>query len=345
MNGFQRVSAAIRGERPDRVPVMLHNFMHAAREAGVSMGRYRRDPRAAAEAHIRSVEKYGHDGIVLDLDTATLAGAIGVPVDLPEDLPGRCREGMIRSLQEVRDLPPPDVGRYFAVQTWLEAASILQRHFGSEIYVRGNCDQCPFSLAALVRGPAEWMMDLMDPALEEAAHRLLEYCAEATLQFIRLMARTGVPMVSNGDSPAGPDMVSPEIYRRYAFPYERRAADEAHRLGVSYVIHLCGNATRILDDLVSTAADGLELDHKTDARLAHDRMKDRATFIGNIDPGAALAAGTPGRVEADARRLAGTFADTPRFILNAGCAIPPETPEENIRALIRAARDGSEERP
>jgi len=338
MNGFQRVAAALRGERPDAVPVMLHNFMHAAREADVPMGRYRRDPEAAARVHIRSVEKYGYDGVLLDLDTATLAGALGVPVDLPEDQPGRCREGMLPSLEAARDLPPPDVGRYPAVQTWLEAARILQGHFGKEVYVRGNCDQCPFSLAGLVRGPAEWMMDLMDPKLEDAARRLLEYCTEATLQFLRLMAGTGVPMVSNGDSPAGPDLVSPALYRRFALPSERRVAGEAHRLGLAYVLHVCGDTTRILDDMISTGADGLELDYKTDAALAHAKMKDRTAFIGNIDPSAVLTAGTPAQVEAKARELVALFADTPRFILNAGCAIPATAPGENVRALIRAAR-------
>lgn len=339
MNGRQRVAAALRGERPDAVPVMLHNFLHAARQAGLSMERYRRDPEAMARAHGQAVETYGYDGVVLDLDTATLAGALGAPVDLPEDLPGRCRAGRLPSLRAVRDLPPPDVRRYFAVQTWVEAAALLQRQIGREIYIRGNADQCPFSLAGLLRGPAEWMMDLLDPGLEEDARRLLESCTEACLQFLRLLARTGVPMLSNGDSPAGPDLISPPLYRRFALPYERRLAAEAHRLGCTYVLHLCGDTTRILDDLISTGADGLELDFKTDAALAHDKMKDRAVFIGNLDPSGVLTAGTPELVERKARDLIALFADTPRFILNAGCAIPAEAPPENLRALLRAARN------
>jgi hypothetical protein len=32
------------------------------------------------------------------------------------------------------------------------------------------------------------------------------------------------------------------------------------------------------------------------------------------------------------------FADTPRLVVNAGCAIPATTPPENLRAMIRAAR-------
>ena len=88
--------------------------------------------------------------------------------------------------------------------------------------------------------------------------------------------------------------------------------------------------------MLATGADALELDYKTDARLAHERLKDRAVFIGNLDPSGVLALGTPELVEAKTRELLAVFADTPRFILNAGCAIPATTPGENLRAMIRA---------
>ena len=70
------------------------------------------------------------------------------------------------------------------------------RHFGREVFVRGNCDQAPFSLASMMRGAADWMMDLMDEGSRERAERLLDHCAEAGQQFIRLMAATGAHMVS-----------------------------------------------------------------------------------------------------------------------------------------------------
>ncbi|KAA6316236.1 hypothetical protein EZS27_033425 [termite gut metagenome] len=37
MNGYQRIHSALHGIMPDRRPVMLHNFMLAAREAGYTM--------------------------------------------------------------------------------------------------------------------------------------------------------------------------------------------------------------------------------------------------------------------------------------------------------------------
>jgi MtaA/CmuA family methyltransferase len=338
MNGYQRIRAALAGLPPDRVPVMLHNFLMAARESGFTQRRYREDPAAIAESFVRAVETYGYDGVLVDVDTVTMAEALGVKVDRPEDQPARWAGARIASLAEVRDLPPPDIAGQPRIQIWLEAVRQLKRHFRDEVFIRGNCDQAAFSLASMMRGPAEWMMDLVDEENRENAHALLAYCADAAAAFIRLMAATGADMVSNGDSPAGPDLVSPAMYAEFARPYEQRLVAEAHALGQPYALHICGNTTRILDGMVATGADALELDYKTDVRAARAALRGRAVFIGNIDPSSVLAWGTPGLVEARTRELLGIFAGTPGFILNAGCAIPAETPPANLRAMIAAAR-------
>lgn len=337
MNGYERIRAALAGRPPDTVPVMLHNFMLAAREAGISMAEYRHSPEAIARCLAEAVDRYAYDGIVVDVDTATLAGALGAVVDRPEDAPARIARGRLRSLHE--PLEPVDIAACRGVQVWLEAVRLLRRYFGDEILIRGNCDQCPFSLASMLRGPAEWMMDLTSPENHPAAHRLLEYCAAAALRFLELMAAAGAHMVSGGDSPAG--LVGPRMYRAFAQPYESRVIEAAHARGMPYFLHICGKASGILEDMLTTGADGLELDCKTDARRAHDAMRGRAVFIGNIDPTGVLVQGTPRRVAEATRELITLFSDSPRFVLNAGCAIPPDTPEENLRAMLSAARCAS----
>lgn len=338
MNGRERILAALEGRQPDRVPVMLHNFMMAAREAGLTQAEFRSDPENIARAFIRAVEKYGYDGILVDVDTATLAGAVGVPVDYPEDEPARCIGGCLDDLARVSELPPPGVAADGRIQIWLEAVRRLVEHFGDEIAIRGNCDQAPFSLASMIRSPQAWMMDLVDEDNRENVFAILDYCTEATCQFIRLMAETGAHLTSNGDSPAGPEMISPRMYREFALPYEKKVAAEAHAAGMPYVLHICGNTSPILDDLLEAGADGVELDYKTDTARAHDALAGRTCFIGNIDPSGVLALGSVADVQRETARLLAIFADTPRFILNAGCAIPPTTPPENIQSMIRTAR-------
>jgi uroporphyrinogen decarboxylase len=339
MNGTQRIQAALHGKQPDRIPVMLHNFLMAAREAGLTQRQYREDPVKIAGAFIRAVETYDYDAILVDVDTATLAGALGVPVDFPDDDPARCEGGCLPELAAVRDLPAPDVAANARVQVWLESVRLLKNHFGNEIYVRGNCDQAPFSLASMMRGPAEWMMDLLDEENRADVDRLLGYCAEASGQFLHLMAAAGADMLSNGDSPAGPDLISPAMYRTFAQASERAMVERVHAMGKPYALHICGNTTAILSDILDTGADVLELDYKTDVRAACDACRGRAVFCGNLDPSGVLALGTPELVARKTRELLGVFAGNPRFILNSGCAIPPATPPENLRAMLRAARE------
>ena len=44
MNGYDCILVSLKGERPGRTPVMLHNFMMAAREAGFTMSAFRGNP-------------------------------------------------------------------------------------------------------------------------------------------------------------------------------------------------------------------------------------------------------------------------------------------------------------
>ena len=338
MNGYRRIRAALNGERSDSIPVMLHNFMPAASEAGFTMKRFREDPGAIAASFIQAVETYAYDGILVDVDTVTTAEALGVKIDFPEDNPARWAGPALKELAAVRDLPSPDIGGHPRVRVWLEAVRRIKSYFGDEVFVRGNCDQASFSLAGMMRGPEEWMMDLTDSGRSADARALLEYCGAAALEFIGLMAGTGADMISNGDSPAGPDLISPAMYREFAQPYERELVQRAHALGLPYALHICGDTTLILGAMLETGADALELDYKTDIRTAHGMMKGRAAFIGNIDPSSVLALGTPALVEIRTRELLGAFADFPGFILNAGCALPAETPPANIKAMIASAR-------
>jgi uroporphyrinogen decarboxylase len=338
MNGYERITAALNGDPADKVPVMLHNFMMAAREYGISMKQFRENPDLMAQSFIASVEKYQLDGIMVDVDTVTLAGALGVPVDFPENEPARTRTGLLAELSDVNKLPEIDIGNYHYVQTWLSAVRKIKEYFGHEVFVRGNCDQLPFSLAGMLRGTENWMTDLY-LADETLVRELLNYCTVATSRFIDLMAQTGCDMLSNGDSPAGPDLVPPEIYERFAFPYEKMIVDRAHEKGLPYALHICGNTGLILSQMIQTGADAFELDYKTDIRVIRGTFKENFTLIGNIDPSGVLAMGTPEGIRKTTLELLEIFGRSNRFILNAGCAIPPTTPERNIRAMIDTARD------
>jgi uroporphyrinogen decarboxylase len=49
--------------------------------------------------------------------------------------------------------------------------------------------------------------------------------------------------------------------------------------------------------------------------------------------------GTPHLVESKTLKLLSVFSKTNRYILNAGCAIPSNTPEENLMRMIETTRN------
>lgn len=134
-------------------------------------------------------------------------------------------------------------------------------------------------------------------------------------------------------------MIPADLYEKFAQPYTKKVVEVAHSFGVDYVLHICGNTDIILGQMIETGADGLELDYKTNSRKAFDVMKERTALFGNIDPSGVLALGTPDLVKAKTNELLDIFSKTNRFVLNSGCALPSNTPEENIKMFIKTARD------
>lgn len=337
MTGFERIKSAIDGKMPDMRPVMLHNFMLAVAEYGCSMKQYREDPQIAANCHIKFVEKYGIDGVLFDVDTALLASAAGAPVDYPENEPARVCAPLISSLDEVDYLEDKDISKNVRIQHSLEVMKILRKYFGHEMFLRGNCDQAPFSLACALRGPEAFMMDLiLEP---EKAKKLIDYTSRISVQMIHLMAKAEVDMVSNGDSPAGPEMISQEMYREFALDSEKLLLQAAHEEGLPYLLHICGNTNIILPDMANAGFDAVELDYKTSTEAIFNNFSKSVTIFGTVDPSGVIALGKPEDVRREILEIEKYYKGNPRIVYGAGCAIPPITPEENIRVFVQTVRE------
>ena len=339
MNSLERVKAVLAGRIPDRVPVCLHNFMLAAHEAGIPMEVYRSDPEAMARAHLGALEKYGHDCILIDIDTTMLAEAMGATSECAPNEPGRIVAPAIRSLRDVDGLKvvnPESDGRIPAL---LEGVRLIAKQVGKEVAIRGNADQAAFDLACMVRGIEDFLMELASDSENPAIGRLLELCYQSHLAVHRALMRAGAHFTSMGDSLAGPDVTSPTMFDRFARPYEERLVKDLAAEGIFTVIHICGDTSRILGFLSGYDFCGFELDYKTDAVRAKASVGAGHVLFGNIDPSGVIARGTPAMIREKTRQLIALWKPGGLFVLNAGCAIPANTPVENLRALIATAHE------
>ena len=315
----------------------LHNFLLAAKEAGIPLEQTLTDPAATARAHLHALEKYGHDCILIDLDTTLLAEAMGAVRDHTLGAPGHIAGPAISDLSDIGKLRVVDPERDGRIPVLLEAVRILAREVGDEVSIRGNADQAAFSLAGLLRGTEDFLLDLAGDPDNPAIRDLMEVCHQSHLAVHRALKKAGAHFTSLGDSPAGPDVVSPGMFETFARPYHERLVRELARDGIFTVIHVCGNTSAILNQFAAYPLCGFELDYKTDAVLAKSMVGAGHVLFGNIDPSGVIGRGTVQQVRKGAEALIQQWKPGGRFILNAGCAIPECTPPENIIALIDSA--------
>ena len=338
MTGLQRCQTVLAGGVADRVPVVPQTFMFAAETAGIKLGAMARSAARMAEAQVISQAKYGYDGCVIDFDDATLAEACGAKVIFREHEPAMVDDSapVVEDLRDVDQLKLPDPWKDGRLPVWLEATRLLKERIGDHVFIMGRADQGPFSLACLLRGPQQFMMDLMDEENSEPIKRLIDYCRQACARFALAQNEAGAHAASIGDAFAGPSLISPEMYREFALEPEIRLTEEVQAAGKPFSIHICGNTNGIIADMGRTGAKILEVDWKLDMAEARRAIPSTTVLMGNVNPSDPLVLGTPAEVEAAARKVIESTGGQGLF-LSSGCAMGRNTPPENMRALVSAA--------
>jgi uroporphyrinogen decarboxylase len=177
---------------------------------------------------------------------------------------------------------------------------------------------------------------------------LLEIAYESHYRYCEACVKAGASIVQSADSLASLDMISPHIYEKYAFPFEKRFFQRIDALKKDYpfhtLLHICGNNTRIAEKLMETGCDILEVDYKVD--LGHykklaDNLARGICLMGNLNPAGALLRSSPAEVEKEAHEAMDKAGSGGRFFLGSGCEVAPASPEANLLALVRAGHSRS----
>ena len=341
MTSKERVFRAIRGEKTDLVPVDLHNFMVCARLTGRSFGDVFHDPALIAESQLKGAEIFGHDMLLVEAGVATLAESCGCQLEYPADTSPWVTRAVFA------DIPPAEVKNALAkaelpdplkcgpLKILIDAVKILIEKKGDELFILGRADQGPFSLAAELRGINDFLLDLAMEA--DYIPDLLDFTSRAYYNYAKALIDAGAHGTSMGESVAGPDVVSPQFYKKYAWKYEKRVIEQLHEHDAIVSNHICGNADAIIDDMVETQADILEIDQKTNLEKACASAAGRCCILGVVNP-ATFRHGTAEQLIDETRKVAEIAKKNPRFILGPGCALSGDTSVEQIKLFVQTAR-------
>jgi uroporphyrinogen decarboxylase len=220
-----------------------------------------------------------------------------------------------------------------------EAIGMVRRELHGRAAVLGFAG-APFTVASyLIEGRpskdyarAKGMM-LGDPILWG---RLMEVLTEVTVRYLRAQVAAGAQALQLFDSWAG--VLSRDDYSTYVLPHTRAVFAGVADCGVP-TIHFAANTGHLLTELASAGSDVVSVDWRTPLAEAWRRIGPDRAIQGNLDPAAAAA---PREVALrEARRVLEQAGGRPGHIFNLGHGVLPDTPADNLSAIVDLVRAGS----
>ncbi len=329
MNARERALKALKGEPVDRVPVDPLIMTFAARFAGVPYRSYACDYRVLVDAQCRTAEAFDIDCVTLCSDPCREAADCGARIRWFPDQPPTTNPGspLVREKGDILKLRIPDPLGGGRMHDRVKGTALLREKIGDEKLILGWVEG-PIAQAADIQGLNEVMLDLVDDPL--FVRDLFEFIVPMEIDFAKAQIEAGADMIGIGDAAAS--LVGPRFYRDHILEYEKRLVDAIRGLGVPVRLHICGNVSDILGDIAQSGVDMIDIDFLTDLKLAREKLGPDLPILGNLDPVACLLLSTPEDIKrglARCRRIAGE-----RFFVGAGCEVPPDTPHENLRAMV-----------
>jgi uroporphyrinogen decarboxylase len=339
-----RVVAAYRGGRADRVPAYPIAGSFAGCLDGLSIEEYCTDPTKAVKAMLNFYERYEPDIMIAFNDLAKEAEALGCHVKYSDYVvPSIDRHVLEDDKGRLASLEIPDPLRDGRLPAFLEQCEALAK--AGLPSALGAVLVGPWTIAMLARNPELMCLDtLEDP---EFVHELMRFTTEFAKRMGEAVVGTKIGL-SYSDPTASCSLVGPDTYREFIKPYHKALVDHFKQRKVGTTVHICGTTHQIHEDLVDVGfvAITIDLDQQADPALHVDQLDRLVTLgndrgvvaIGNVDV-TIFERATKEEIEAEVRRCIDTVGQRSRYVLSTSCELPPRANPDCVRWFMEAARE------
>jgi MtaA/CmuA family methyltransferase len=324
----RRFLHALLGGNPDRVPagnVVSVATVDQMRLTGAWFPDAHFDPQMMARLAAAGHEILGFDTVMPVFSVVQEAAALGCEV----------RWGGAQEMPTVRSPPFAGANEFSLPAGWvntppiqvvLEALRLLRQRLGGRVAVVGKV-MGPWTLSYHLMGMEEFLIATKkDP--ERVRHSMM-CLKEATLTFARLQIQAGADVICLADHASG-GVISPFTYRDMLLPLHKEIFSS---IGAPTVLHCCGNNTDRVKYFAESGVDCYHFESQVNLETAAAEARGKMTLMGNINNPVTLLNGSRQDVlDACRKALEGGV-----HILSPECAVPLNTPLENLQALVEAA--------
>lgn len=336
-----RQSPFMRACRREQVP---YTPVWLMRQAGRYMKEYRevrarhtflelcKKPEVAAEVTVYAAHRLNVDAAIIFADILLIIEPMGLDLEFAKG-EGPVIHNPVRSTRDIARLR--EVDDVSALDYVYEAIRITRRELRPDLPLIGFCG-APFTLASYMieGGGAKNYVHTKRLMYTDAGawHALMSLISRALVRYLNAQIAAGAQAVQLFDSWVG--ALGPDDYRQFVLPHTRSVIENVTP-GVP-IIHFGTGTATLLEAMREAGGDVIGLDWRVPLDEGWKRLGD-VSVMGNLDPVALFA--TPEHVRRQAQKILAQAAGRPGHIFNLGHGILPETPVENVIALVDAVHE------
>lgn len=284
--GKQDVIDAAKGRPTEKVPWVPYSGVHSAYLIGEPADKFLKDPELIAKGVIYAAERYKADGIPLLFDLTLEAISMGCEhkwwPDNPPSITGHPLDKKSLAESGLR-IPGPGTGRWPVV---IEAGRKVKAALPDVALYGILCG--PLTLASHLRGVRIFTDVYKNKPL---AKEIVDFAGEVAGEAARIYAEEiGCDVIAITDPVAS--QIKPETFREFVKPASQPAIQAIRKAGKVSSFFICGDATKVLDEVAMVGTDGFAIDEQLNLAYVRDvALKHGVGFGGNLKLTLALSLG------------------------------------------------------
>lgn len=190
----------------------------------------------------------------------------------------------------------------------------------------------PFTVAGQLAGEQKIMKSLRKEP--ETVLNLLEKCTCLAIDYAHLLVNAGASVVWVSDPFAS--LLSAKDFSIFA---RDGLADIFNAFSdLPTAVHICGDTTHLIGPIIDTGVDAISFDQCMQLHAIEDQVPDHICIMGNIDPVQEVAEASEQMIDDLCRDQVFMMGTASNYSPSTGCALPVNTPVENVIRFIDASR-------
>jgi uroporphyrinogen decarboxylase len=287
-------------------------------------------PELATQVTLLPIKKLGVDAAIIFADILLPLEPMGIDLEFTKG-GGPVIHNPIHSRDDVEKLRPIEAEEDLPFVMEAIRSVCLELKGGTPVI---GFSGAPFTLASYViegKGTRDFVraksLMYQDP---RCWHRLMEKLSAVVISYLDAQIQSGAGAVQLFDSWAG--CLSPHDYEEFVLPHSQRVLRALSTKAP--VIHFALDTAGILELVKAAGGDIIGIDWRMDLDEAWKRLGYEVGIQGNLDPAALF--GPPEQIEKRVAAILHAAGGRPGHIFNLGHGVLPQTPEENVIAMVEA---------